>query len=497
MSRSRLATGNQETVKVCSYSGNTATICSGGRAVHGTAVAHSLGVAADGFLDQNYFNQIFAEMKAVEGGLINGLGATLKFSTDNAFDIGASGANRPRNLYVAGNGTFGGTVNANTLTGNTINTANGGNWIYWGASTIMRAPTNGNLYLSDQGGTTFGLLQLGGTTSSYPAIKRNGIAINIRLADDSGDAGITAAGGTFSGTVTAPGFSGPLSGNASTASAFATAPGQCSANLYSTGITISGIANCSQVTYGQLGGTIPTWNQNTTGNAATATNVGWTGVTSKPAWTTGNSGTYLGMNQIGCGTSWQQQACDTGSRGYVDHAALADSANSVAWGNVAGRPGISGAWNWAGQGGQPSWLWGSNDGVNMYVYNPSNFKVSQVGGYTPQNVANAYTHDANWTWYDPYVSLPNSTVAWGVFGAEAIQATITYVQCWSDTGSAVLQLRRSDNADFINGGVTCNGSATTNFNGYQVIPAGYYVGMWITSGSAQRVNVNIKYTTAY
>ena len=33
-------------------------------------------------------------------------------------------------------------------------------------------------------------------------------------------------------------------------------------------------------------------------------------------------------------------------------------------------------WNWSGQSGQPWWLWGSNDGSNMYVYNPSNFNVN-------------------------------------------------------------------------------------------------------------------------
>lgn len=32
-------------------------------------------------------------------------------------------------------------------------------------------------------------------------------------------------------------------------------------------------------------------------------------------------------------------------------------------------------WNWVGQGNQPNWLWGSNDGTNMYVWNPSNFSV--------------------------------------------------------------------------------------------------------------------------
>ena len=31
---------------------------------------------------------------------------------------------------------------------------------------------------------------------------------------------------------------------------------------------------------------------------------------------------------------------------------------------------------WNGQGGQPSWLWGGNDGTNMYIYNPSNFSVN-------------------------------------------------------------------------------------------------------------------------
>jgi len=30
---------------------------------------------------------------------------------------------------------------------------------------------------------------------------------------------------------------------------------------------------------------------------------------------------------------------------------------------------------WSGQSGQPPWLWGGNDGTNMYVYNPSNFCI--------------------------------------------------------------------------------------------------------------------------
>lgn len=61
-----------------------------------------------------------------------------------------------------------------------------------------------------------------------------------------------------------------------------------------------------------------------------------------------------------------------------------------AWAKAASKPSYSAAevgaiptsascnknWNWSGQNGQPSWLWGSNDGTNMYVYNPSNFNVN-------------------------------------------------------------------------------------------------------------------------
>ena len=49
-------------------------------------------------------------------------------------------------------------------------------------------------------------LALGGTTSSFPAIKRNLTALNFRLADDSADAPITAAAATFSGLTTMTAF---------------------------------------------------------------------------------------------------------------------------------------------------------------------------------------------------------------------------------------------------------------------------------------------------
>lgn len=33
-------------------------------------------------------------------------------------------------------------------------------------------------------------------------------------------------------------------------------------------------------------------------------------------------------------------------------------------------------WNWSGQPGQPTWLWGGNEIGNFYVYNPANFNVA-------------------------------------------------------------------------------------------------------------------------
>lgn len=44
-------------------------------------------------------------------------------------------------------------------------------------------------------------------------------------------------------------------------------------------------------------------------------------------------------------------------------------------------------WHWSGQGGQPSWLWGGNDGDNMYVYDPSNFRVNYANAADYANSA--------------------------------------------------------------------------------------------------------------
>lgn len=65
-------------------------------------------------------------------------------TTDNTYDIGASGATRPRNLYIAGTGDFAGTLTtaaiaATTITASGAITANGGLDI--GTNTLTMAAT--------------------------------------------------------------------------------------------------------------------------------------------------------------------------------------------------------------------------------------------------------------------------------------------------------------------------------------------------------------------
>jgi len=95
------------------------------------------------------------------------------------------------------------------------------------------------------------------------------------------------------------------SGNAATATASDHSPTQCSSGDYSTGVTTAWASNCAQVQYSDLGGTVPTWNQSTTGNALTATTATtanaapWSGLTgipgNFPGGATGNAATATAL----------------------------------------------------------------------------------------------------------------------------------------------------------------------------------------------------------
>lgn len=62
------------------------------------------------------------------------------------------------------------------------------------------------------------------------------------------------------------------------------------------------------------------------------------------------------------------------------------------------------SFNWSGQAGQPTWLWGGNDFNSYYVYNPSNFRVAYAA-----SAGNAETLDgyhANGSNVAPYGHIP-------------------------------------------------------------------------------------------
>ena len=109
---------------------------------------------------------------------------------DATYDIGASGANRPRDFFISRHAAIGGYVWPAY-----VRLAQGGNEVH------MYQAGQGVLTLYDQAETSFNRIQLGGITSSYPSIKRNSAGIDFRVADDTAYADITAATVNASGLV--------------------------------------------------------------------------------------------------------------------------------------------------------------------------------------------------------------------------------------------------------------------------------------------------------
>ena len=88
-------------------------------------------------------------------------------AADNTYDIGASGAGRPRNVYV----------------GTSLFTGVGG--INFDINARLRSPATDVITLYNNGLSDFGRLQFGGTTNLFPSIKRSSTTLQARLADDS------------------------------------------------------------------------------------------------------------------------------------------------------------------------------------------------------------------------------------------------------------------------------------------------------------------------
>lgn len=100
---------------------------------------------------------------------------------------------------------------------------------------VLRSSADGVMRLTNWGGTDFSRLQFGGTTSSFPALKRSGTALQVRLADDSGGADLFAANFYFanaaSGVRDSTGVSTMRFGTGSPEGSVTAAPGSLFLNL--------------------------------------------------------------------------------------------------------------------------------------------------------------------------------------------------------------------------------------------------------------------------
>ena len=162
-------------------------------------------------------------------------------------------------------------------------------------STALSTATPTNPFTSDAGGNYFFCAHVGHygllINSSYGQY----FVPDVTLDDN------WAAGGTMTGPLTdAAGFIGPLSGNASTASASDHSPTQCGSGLYSQGDTTSWSANCAQVQWGQLGGIpslVTSFNTRTGGVTLTAADVDAVGNITNS--TSGNAATATALAAAG------------------------------------------------------------------------------------------------------------------------------------------------------------------------------------------------------
>jgi hypothetical protein len=91
-------------------------------------------------------------------------------AADNTYDIGASGASRPRNVYV------GSSIQCGTSS-----------FLGWAGRAKIYSPSGSNnvIQLLNNAENDFNLLILGLATSAFPAIKRSTTYLQARLADDS------------------------------------------------------------------------------------------------------------------------------------------------------------------------------------------------------------------------------------------------------------------------------------------------------------------------
>lgn len=89
------------------------------------------------------------------------------------------------------------------------------------------------------------------------------------------------------------------------------------------------------------------------------------------------------------------------------NAGTATKASTLAQG---GGSGTGMTFNWSGQSGQPTYLWGSNDGTSHYVWTPANFNVNSASYSTSSGTANYATNAGGISTTQPIIGYSYSAV---------------------------------------------------------------------------------------
>ena len=100
--------------------------------------------------------------------------------TTEVFSVSQSGT-----TTIAGDAAVTGTITGgNIYAGADLRAVSTGS-IYWNSRSQMQSPSDGVVLMANLAVTDFSRLQFGGTTSSFPAIKRSTTSLETKLADDS------------------------------------------------------------------------------------------------------------------------------------------------------------------------------------------------------------------------------------------------------------------------------------------------------------------------
>jgi hypothetical protein len=278
------------------------------------------------------------------------------------------------------------------------------------ASTVHQSvPANqiGSIISGDMAGTDFFRIVAGGTDDNgyisfdvadngnepiyvrqYSGPEFTSVTHQVTLLDGSGNT-------SFPGTVLAPTFSGHLAGTADTATNATHATNTDNANL----LVNSGLE--SQFTSGQLTDGLRLTGVYNNGYPTSYGNILNVGGGGDGQILCGWSGSNRGIEHlyyrnrrdaIDDWSDWKTVAFTTdtvsAANTCVGNSATASVASKLGRDGDTNNPML---FHWNGRSGQPSWLWGSNDGTDMYVWNPSNFSVNYASSAGNANTVGGYT----------------------------------------------------------------------------------------------------------